>query len=164
MCLVTQSCLTLCDTVDCSPPGFSVHGIFQARVLEWGAIAFSKNKCYLLSIICFLAYWVTGVWLMLIEPSSSSSSTLGYLAALFWVLPQHFLQILALLNVLWLFDYKTVFLPLNEWFSTGCEILPTPLQGTFGNVWRHLWLSQHFDSTTEAECYWHLVGRGQGCC
>ena len=38
---VTQSCLTLSDPMDCSPPGSSVHGIFQARVLEWGAIAFS---------------------------------------------------------------------------------------------------------------------------
>ena len=36
-----QSCLTLCDPMDCSLPGSSVHGIFQARVLEWGAIAFS---------------------------------------------------------------------------------------------------------------------------
>ena len=36
-----QSCPTLCDPIDGSPPGFSNHGIFQARVLEWGAIAFS---------------------------------------------------------------------------------------------------------------------------
>ena len=36
-----QSCLTLCHSMDCSPPGFSVHGIFQARVLELGVIAFS---------------------------------------------------------------------------------------------------------------------------
>ena len=36
-----QSCPTLCDPMDCSPPGFSVHGILQARTLEWGAIAFS---------------------------------------------------------------------------------------------------------------------------
>ena len=41
---VAQSCLTLSDPVDCSPPGSSVHGIFQARVLEWGAIAFSDQK------------------------------------------------------------------------------------------------------------------------
>ena len=34
-----QSCLTLSDPMDCSPPGSSIHGIFQARVLEWGAIA-----------------------------------------------------------------------------------------------------------------------------
>ena len=39
-----QSCLTLCDPIDSSLPGFSVHGIFQARVLEWGAIAFSKGN------------------------------------------------------------------------------------------------------------------------
>ena len=38
---VAQSCLTLSDPMDCSPPGSSIHGIFQARVLEWGAIAFS---------------------------------------------------------------------------------------------------------------------------
>ena len=38
---VAQSCLTLSDPMDCSLPGSSVHGIFQARVLEWGAIAFS---------------------------------------------------------------------------------------------------------------------------
>ena len=36
---VAQSCPTLCEPMDCSPPGSSVHGIFQARVLEWGAIA-----------------------------------------------------------------------------------------------------------------------------
>ena len=39
-----QSCLTLCDPVDCSLPGFPIHGIFQARVLEWGAIAFSMTN------------------------------------------------------------------------------------------------------------------------
>ena len=40
---VAQSGLTLSDPMDCSLPGFSVHGIFQARVLEWGAIDFSKS-------------------------------------------------------------------------------------------------------------------------
>ena len=39
---VAQSCPTLSDPMDCSPPGSSIHGIFQARVLEWGAIAFSS--------------------------------------------------------------------------------------------------------------------------
>ena len=38
---VAQSCPTLSDPMDCSLPGSSVHGIFQAKVLEWGAIAFS---------------------------------------------------------------------------------------------------------------------------
>ena len=41
---VAQSCPTLSNPMDCSLPGSSVHGIFQARVLEWGAIAFSNNN------------------------------------------------------------------------------------------------------------------------
>ena len=41
---VAQSCPTLCDPIDSSLPGSSIHGIFQARVLEWGAIAFSDRK------------------------------------------------------------------------------------------------------------------------
>ena len=44
---VAQLCLTLGDPMDCSLPGSSAHGIFQARVLEWGAIAFSDLFAYL---------------------------------------------------------------------------------------------------------------------
>ena len=40
-----QSCLTLCDPVDCSPPGSSVLGILQARILEWVAISLSSVVC-----------------------------------------------------------------------------------------------------------------------
>ena len=49
---VAQSCPTLSNPVDCSPPGSSIHGIFQARVLEWDAIAFSKG----ISIYLYLLY------------------------------------------------------------------------------------------------------------
>ena len=42
--LVTQLCLTVCDPMDYSPPGFSVHGILQARILEWVAIPFSRGS------------------------------------------------------------------------------------------------------------------------
>ena len=42
--LVAQSCLTFCDPMDCSPPGSSVHGIFQARILEWVVIPFSRGS------------------------------------------------------------------------------------------------------------------------
>ena len=45
---VAQWCLTLSDPMDCSLLGFSTHGIFQARVLEWGAIAFSSGFPYFL--------------------------------------------------------------------------------------------------------------------
>ena len=41
---VAQSCLTLCDPMDCSLPAFSVHGILQARILEWVTISFSRGS------------------------------------------------------------------------------------------------------------------------
>ena len=41
--LFVQSCLTLCDPVDCSPLGFSIHAILQARILEWFAISSSRG-------------------------------------------------------------------------------------------------------------------------
>ena len=53
---VTQSCLNLCDPLNCSLPGSSVHRIFQARVLEWGAIAFSGTT-YLHTYIQYLIRW-----------------------------------------------------------------------------------------------------------
>ena len=55
---VTQSCLTLCNPMDCSPPGFSIHGIFQARVLEWVAISSSTREfhCLLIQVI-LMSLW-----------------------------------------------------------------------------------------------------------
>ena len=64
---VAQSCPTLCDPMACSLPGSSVHGIFQARVLEWGAIAFSllalnstedifNNRIFLTAFACNITY------------------------------------------------------------------------------------------------------------
>ena len=43
-CVCAQSCLTLCDPMDCSSPGSSVHGILQARILEWVATSFSRGS------------------------------------------------------------------------------------------------------------------------
>ena len=42
--LVAKLCLTLCDPVDCNPPGSSIHGISQARILEWAAIPFTRGS------------------------------------------------------------------------------------------------------------------------
>ena len=53
---VTQSCLTLSDPMDCSLPGSAVHGIFQARVLEWGAIAFSRSHATVHN------YFILDIW------------------------------------------------------------------------------------------------------
>ena len=62
---IAQSCLTLSDPMDCSLPGSSVYGIFQARVLEWGAIAFSEYyaTCHLIIGFLFfigLSWWLRG--------------------------------------------------------------------------------------------------------
>ena len=56
---VAQLCPTLCDPMDCSPPGSSLHGIFQARVLEWVAIAFSTYSILgvFYSPECGLSWW-----------------------------------------------------------------------------------------------------------
>ena len=43
VCVCAHACLTLCSPMNCSPPGSSVHGIFRARILEWGAISYSRG-------------------------------------------------------------------------------------------------------------------------
>ena len=71
-CWVAKSCLTLCDPTDCSPPGSSVHGILQARILEWVAISFSRGSsrprdwtcvsclsCTGKQILYHLSHWVS---------------------------------------------------------------------------------------------------------
>ena len=78
---VAQSCPTLCNPMDCSPPGPSVHGIFQAKVLEWGAIAFSNHACLTLPF-CY----VTSIklsWPFTINFSNASS--ICFLPKFFWV-------------------------------------------------------------------------------
>ena len=54
---VTQSCLTLSNPMDCSLPGSSVHGIFEARVLEWSAIAFSGTELSAYKIYVYTILW-----------------------------------------------------------------------------------------------------------
>ena len=67
---VAQSCPTRSDPMDCSPPGSSVHGIFQARVLEWGAIAFYSPN--------------TGILLFMIYPPSGMSFLKKFQLTLFF--------------------------------------------------------------------------------
>ena len=73
-CLVTKLCPTLCDPIDCSPPGSSVHTILQARILEWVAISFSRGSswprgqtwvsCIARQILYYWANWeaLVGTW------------------------------------------------------------------------------------------------------
>src|SRR5574340_199746 len=79
---VAQSCPTLSDPMDCSLPGSSVHGIFQARVLEWGAIAFSNMLSRL--VITFLPRskrllisWLQSPSAVILEPKNIKSDTVS---------------------------------------------------------------------------------------
>ena len=63
---VAQLCPTFRDPMDCSPPGASVHGIFQARVLEWGAIAFSAQICSSVLLTMDTMLYITSPWLILL--------------------------------------------------------------------------------------------------
>ena len=92
-------CPTLCDPVDCSPPGSSVHGIFQARVLEWVAISFSKGssqcrdwnwvsciagRCFTLwPCLHVLIGWVGRIFSQLIHLSNYHDVCFKYLTILF---------------------------------------------------------------------------------
>ena len=66
---VTQSRLTLRDPMDCSPLGSSVHGIFQARVLEWGATAFSDitTTMWIIRVPCDPLFWFILLSQMIID-------------------------------------------------------------------------------------------------
>ena len=96
---VAQSCPTLSDRMDCSLPGSSVHGIFQARVLEWGAIAFSialtrwtfvgKVMSLLFNMLsmlvitvlprskCLLSSWLQSPSAVILEPPKMKSLTVS---------------------------------------------------------------------------------------
>ena len=70
---VTQSCPTLLNPMDCSLPDSSVHGIFQARVLEWGAIAFSNTLSrFVITFLprskCLLILWPQSLSTVIFEP------------------------------------------------------------------------------------------------
>ena len=67
-CSVAQSCPTLCNPMDCSPPASSVHGIFQARILEWAAISSARGSShprdwtYVSCISCFASRQILYHW------------------------------------------------------------------------------------------------------
>ena len=74
--LVTQSCLTLCDLMDYSPPDLSVHGIIQERILEWVAILFSRESFH--SRDQTQVFYTAGRFLTIWATSKASSSSLWF--------------------------------------------------------------------------------------
>ena len=89
--LVAQSCLTLCDPVDCSPPGSSVHGILQARILEWVALSSSRGSSWPRDQICISCLLHCRWMLYLLSHWGSPMKTLAmYKCSLQMVISQHF--------------------------------------------------------------------------
>ena len=96
---VSQSCLTLCDPMNCCPPGSSVHGILQARILEWVAISFSRRSSQsrdqtLVSCIAgrFFTIWATREALFSATDAfffDISSASYGPNTGLFFFFPQY---------------------------------------------------------------------------
>ena len=101
--LAAQSCLTLCNPTDCSPPGSSVHGILQARILEWVAISFSTVSFW--SRDRTQVFWIAGrfftVWV-----TREAQRTLGicgcfYLLGVDSVLVFNVIFFLILKSIIW---------------------------------------------------------------
>ena len=63
-CLITKSCATLCNPMDCSLPGSSVHGISQARISEWVAVSFARGSSWLRDRTCIscIGRWIHHHW------------------------------------------------------------------------------------------------------
>ena len=117
---VTQSCPTLSDPMDFGPPGSSIHGIFQARVLEWGAIALSLKHPYDMSILFFFffRFFHHGFWFSVLHLIYTLflHHELWMFIGTFGFKTQHFLNECVLNSFLWLFHLKTGAESDNDYF------------------------------------------------
>ena len=129
---VAQSCPTLSNPMDCSPPGYSVHGIFQARVLEWGTIAFSKSPSYSHSIPIFF-------------PFSRLECKLNHTAVILWVWTLSLCS--AVLHGL---DAPEFFYPLTIWRTLG-------LYSAFGNYGHSCYKHSHTHFCVNITSYFSWV-------
>ena len=102
--LVAQLYLTLCDSMDCSPPGFSIHGILQARILEWGAIGSNIRRPQPMSPFASGFGWTAWRDLTLWGTSKSLSGTVPdtcYALSAHWVVLYY--NLLGTQVAIWLF-------------------------------------------------------------
>ena len=142
---VAQSCPTLWDPMDCSLPGSSVHGIFQARILEWGATAFSDVLCYFvvnqLSAYVKVYFWaLSSVPLICVSFSANSMLFwLLWLCSVIWNQGMWYLQpCCSFSRLLWLlgiFCYKFLGCPISV--KNGIGIL---VEIFIDSISRLLWL------------------------
>ena len=73
---VTQSCPTLSDPMDCSPPGSPLHGISQARILEWFALSFSRGSSQPRDQICLLHWQADSLLLSYLAAAAAAAKSL----------------------------------------------------------------------------------------
>ena len=166
--LVAQSCPTLCDPMDCSPPGSSVHEIFQARILEWVAISFSRGSSQPRDwtwVSCtagrFFTNWAT-------REAMYMKSIVLIIIAKSW--KQH--------NVHQLMNNKNVAFPYNgrlishrkEWSSDTCNYMDEPQKHdnlrkphTKGHTLYHLHEMFKIGKSTETESKFVFQGMGSDC-
>ena len=72
--MLTQLCPTLCDPMDCSPPDSSIHGILQARILEWVVISFSRPRVHIYVLIYNMCFSLSDLLLSVLQALGSSTS------------------------------------------------------------------------------------------
>ena len=124
---VAQSCPTLCNPMDWSLPGSSVHGIFQARVLEWGAIAFSTQPLSYVQI--FMTPWDAACQASL---SITNSGSLIKLISIKLVMPSKHLilchPLLILLSIFFSFLMSQFFTPGGQSIGASASVLPMNIQ------------------------------------
>ena len=113
---VTQSCPTPSDPMDCSLPGSSVHGIFQARVLEWVAIAFSENMLRPVNVLFVDAAAFLNVRLLCYLVSHLFSAPWG-------MIPSIVLSFPGQVAVLCPLGHDSFYCPVFPWSS--CQIMVT---------------------------------------
>ena len=87
--LVTQLCLTLCDPIDYTPPGSSVHRILQARILEWFAIPFSRESSWPRDGTCFCCVSWIGRYIHYHWTSWEAICDLRYVIKSHWIGTEH---------------------------------------------------------------------------
>ena len=126
-----QSCPTLCDPMECSLPGSSVHGIFLARILEWVAVSSSSgSSCFLHLLHCRWVLHCGGTWEALQDPiksppPSSMSSPIAFASlasAASWLFPEHLSMFLVWVFALRLLSARNIF---PQLFTFRILFIPT---------------------------------------
>ena len=142
--LVAQSCLTLCNHMDCSPPGSSVHEIFQARILEWVAISFSKINYSITQFIILLEYtYLFCIWSKSWSLLSWSKKMNKLLIVINWW-PRSFLPWVLgrrVVTVSCLREERVQGLCMQRFLSSGCIDCCSNLKENFNrHLWGHNWV------------------------